>query len=321
MANAAVAAPFIIEGAIPGNVGLVPATITRSIPINASTEEYRARLRSGGTLRLKDTTFEIGELPEFGANRYAFMALDVLEMDNATIVTNGNTLALVVNVIKSNNSRIIAFRPEEKKAVSGANGGPGLPGRPGTPGDGGGLVSIHVIDRIEGTLNVELHGQDGGDGGHGGAGAPGARGVKGHKASSTIFGCSHGGGKGGTGLAGQGGGPGGQGGNGGQGGYLVLYNVGPTPLTAPAFNFAADPGRPGSGGRGGPGGAGGEGGEGGDGEGFCNGGPPGDRGPDGPNGFAGPNGFTAASGSLDAKNLDLEVVIRVTVGERPLLQT
>lgn len=154
MANAAAAAPFIIEAALPGNVALIPETITRSIPSKAITEEYRARLRSGGTLKLKDTTFEIGELPDFGANRYALMALDVLELDNSTIVTNGHTLALVANVIKSNNSRIVAFRPEEK----------------------GDLRSQWPSRTSRGARSPWREGASGGQGGNGGAGGEGGEG-------------------------------------------------------------------------------------------------------------------------------------------------
>ncbi len=155
---------------------MIPAEVTEAFPLEGTTKQFQARLKSGGTMELKDTTLVIGPEPSFATNGKTFYALDSVVLRNSTIVTNGNTVVIFCNKLVSNEGKIIAFSKraaEDAKAV----------GVAGKPGDSGGLVSIHVIQAIEGTISVDLTGQDGGKGAAGTTGAPGGKGAKGQDAA------------------------------------------------------------------------------------------------------------------------------------------
>lgn len=304
---------------IPVNVSMLPSEPREAIPVTITTDEFKARLKSGGTLVLDGNQLIIGE-PNFSEDKFLFLALDKLILRNgAGIVTGGNTAVIFVNELESENGAIVSFTQEKSKADTGANGSyAGAPGMPGKPGDSGGFVSIHVIKSLTGILHVDLRGQDGGDGGHGAQGSKGERGQNGEDSYTgpgnsfpfllTCVRQAKAGYKGGIGMPG---GNGGNGGSGGQGGIFQLINIGVAPIPQTSFTFKADPGMTGNGGNGGTGGEGGDGGSGGRGSIQCHGansGPQGDRGQNGAQGVSGQQG---AQGRAVVKNLDIEVVVRI----------
>lgn len=295
---------------------MLPKAFSEVIPLGIKEEEFKLRLREGGRWELSDGAVHIiGTGPNFGANSYSFYALDELVLNNGTIVTNGNTLVIFVNKLSSNNGKIVSFLPPHRKANRGVDGqSPGERARSGEPGDFGGFVSIHIIDNMEGTLEVDLSGQDGGDGGNGVQGIKGQRGQRGEDGVQGWgpFGipfCQRGGQDGGPGGIGGAGGNGGDGGVGGHGGILQLINVGANPVSAANYRFTASGAPSGIGGQPASGGPGGDGGEGGSGTLSCGGGHGGPIGPQGPSGVPGNQGAAGAPGRAIIKALPLELII------------
>jgi len=285
-------------------VTLISSEVRAPIESGLTPEQFRIRLASGGTVVLGGADLVIGS-PNLKKNDVTFLALDSLEMKRgARIVTGGNTLVIFVNKLISEDGSIVSFKDDTRGAASGGPGGPG------DSGVAGGLVSIHIVEKLTGILHVDLSGQDGGKGGDSTVlGAAGPNGSKGDQAISGTFGCSKGGGNGTPGAPGGIGGTGGDGGAAGAGGTLELFNVGGEPIPAASYTFSAKPGHGGAPGAGGPGGPGGKGGDGGDGAGFCNGGSPGANGGVGPVGAAGhPGSSEVASGNAIVKNMDLEII-------------
>ena len=188
----------------------------------------------------------------------------------------------------------------------------GKAGRLGNLAIRGGLLSIFVVQEFEGRLHVDLSGQDGGDGGMGVKGAQGARGARGQDAVTGDFGIGRKrpGTVGAKGYTGNPGGHGGNAGNGGHGGVLNLFNIGPAAIADASYSFVSNGGREGGSGTGGLGGDGGLGGEGGSGAGNCDGGPPGQRGDPGKEGDPGEKALRGADGTIVARNLDLELMLR-----------
>ena len=304
---------------IPLTLEATPPEVRAPVAITMTTDEFQARLKDGGTMELIDTTWRIGDGPDFSANRSAFMALDQLILRNSTIITNGNILTLMVNKLVSNGGKIISFSDKDRKAAVGADGASGgTAGNPGVPGDSGGVVSIHVIQDWEGTLSVDLSGQEGGDGGKGIKGLTGQSGVKGANAVSDGIYCRAGGQDGSSGGQGYPGGNGGQGGAGGQGGVLYLFRINEE-VGQGLYNFVSNGGPAGLSGEPGEGGDGGPGGEGGNGSGPCSGGHGGPTGPQGGRGQKFDRGLTAGNGQVIAKAINLEVAVRMaSSGNYPL---
>jgi len=306
--------------------GLVPIEVTAALPANLTEDDFKIRLNSGGTMELIDSHWVIGDA-DFTNHSVVFAALDKLSFKgNSGIVTNGNTLVLFVNDIESENAQILSFKDDTLKAPKAADGvNPGDGGGPGRPGIGGGNVSIHVVQTLNGILNFNLLGQDGGDGGQGVSGVQGVQGSPGTpcQAGVCLLGgfipvpvpcCKHDGGQGGKGGVGSPGGHGGDGGTAGGGGNVFLFNVGTAPLPAASFKFAARAGTPGNGGTGGAGGPGGPGGPGGDANTVCHGGNTGPVGDVGRHGDNGSPGSANASGSIVAQNLDLTTTLAQALG-------
>jgi hypothetical protein len=134
-------------------------------------------------------------------------------------------------------------------------------------------VELWTLD-MNGTIAVDLRGQDGGSGGRGGDGGDGGNGGEGSPAQGNDFWCNHGPGPGGNGGNGGRAGDSGPGGDGGPGGRFALFA--PQPVInafASGFFVSVD------GGQGGPGGIPGT---------------PGAAGNGGPVGFHGPKGCTKA---------------------------
>lgn len=297
---------------IPVTTDSMPAEARRSVPITLNENDFKARLRDGGTIELINTVWRIGEGPSYGQNTSQFFAADVLILKNASIVTNGNTLALFVNRLVSNNGKILSFADTDKKAATGANAtSSGQAGRPGNPGDSGGAVSIHVIQELEGTIAVDLSGQEGGNGGDGAKGSRGIAGVKGDSAVSDGLWCRRGGQDGSQGGPGNPGGNAGDGGPGGQGGTLFLFQVNKD-VGEGSYSFVANGGEGGFSGQPGEGGDGGPGGEGGNGSGACGGGHGGKDGSQGSSGEKNPNrGAKGGDGNVLAKSINIEVATRL----------
>jgi hypothetical protein len=273
---------------------LVPVEVLAKINSDINQADFRLRLKSGGTMRLDNSTWKLGE-PDFQANGLVFAALDVLELrNNSKIVTNGNTLVLFVNRFISEDGQIISFEDSLVKAKAGPHGqAVGEAGRPGMPGDNAGLVSIHVIEELDGIVHVNLRGQNGGDGGNGVTGAKGFTGSPGADSATAIGGfppiprCVRDATPGSKGGTGQPGGHGGDGGVGGSGGIFQLFNIGASPISDARYTFKASAGQGGTGGKGASGGPGGDGGPGGRGSLLCHGansGPVGDQGQKGDDG-------------------------------------
>ncbi len=260
-----------------------------------SKDKFAARLNNGGTVVL-DGVDAVWGTPDFQNNTYTFMALDSLQLKNkARIITGGNTLVIFVNRLVSEDGEILAFSGSDRKAANGSG-----PGASGKPGDGGGLVSIHVVQKVDGILHVDLTGEEGGDGQPGAGGGQGSKGIQGEDADWDAINCKHGGGNGGKGGVGTKGGRGGDGGSGGQGGSLELINVGKTAIPSAAYTFNAPAPKAGIPAPGAPGGPGGPGGGGGNGGGPCGGGSPGPQGDAGPKGDDGNAGSPCARAGSDS---------------------
>lgn len=296
---------------VPLTEAILPPEVTAHVPIDITTDQFAARLKDGGKMELVGTTWTIGQGPDFAGNRAAFIALDELILSDATIITNGNVLTIFCNKLVSNQGKIVSFTDAESTAEIGTRGTTsGQGGNSGQPGDSGGVVSIHVIEDIDGTIDVSLHGQNGGKGGDGAQGAQGGAGVKGANAVSDGLWCRAGGQDGSAGGIGFPGGRGGDGGPGGQGGVFYLFQINKA-VGNGSYRFAAKGGKGGAVGNPGVGGPGGPGGEGGNGSGACDGGHGGASGPNGSQGDPGTPGRDAGDGVATAKSIDLEVSIRV----------
>jgi hypothetical protein len=300
---------------------VLPSEVVKPIPIEITTDQFTARLKQGGTLTLDGTALTIAP-PSATKHAVAFMALDRLELKNgAKIITNGNVLSLFVNTLESEDGQILSFDPSTNKATKGpaAVKAAGAGGNPGDPGVSGGVVSVHVIQKLDGRLTVDLHGQDGGDGSDGQKGGTPGQASRGEDAQDgpggvlTVGWCKKGGSDGQPGYQGLQGGAAGAGGRGGDGGYFELINVGPQPIPAVSYSFSANPGTKGKVGTPGEGGDGGLGGIGGHGSTYCGGGRQGPTGPKGPGGPLPLTAPDAAPGNSLVRNLDMEVVIRSSV--------
>jgi len=293
----------------------LPDEVKAAIDRDISKLDFSLRLRAGGSVTLDKANLVIGE-PSYEKNTFAFIALDKLELKKGSkIITNGNTVAIFVNKLYSEEGcSIVSFLENDQRAKSGPSGNAaGESGHLGAPGDSGGVVAIHVIEELQGLLNVNLQGQDGGHGGNGVKGTTGAVGIRGGDAADSnwpVPGCKHGGSDGGKGYTGGPGGHGGNAGNGGHGGNFFLYNVGTAPIPQANYSFTAPSGKPGNPGIGGAGGDGGLGGDGGSGSTYCGGGRRGFNGDQGVNGDNGAQGVAGAVGTAIVKNLDLELTLR-----------
>lgn len=214
-----------------------------------------------------------------------------LDLDNSTIITQGQRVLLVGDSIRSNGGIILSFPSPNLNLLQSA------PGTKGIDGSSGGEVWLEV-DKIDLSgvrderLQIYLFGQRGGPGGNGNPGVPGGNGAPGANAADGFFNCSHGGTNGYPGANGSQGGPGGNGGRGGDGGVLKIFGKNREGLLS-SIDFHSVGGDGGPGGKGGVGGPGGRGGLGGSGSAFCSGGR---SGLDGAQGLGGPDGQTGPSG-------------------------
>jgi hypothetical protein len=212
----------------------------------------------------------------------AIIAVNILDLQNGTIVTNGSDVTIEAVKVLSSRGSIRSFEAP-----------PAQP--PSHPGPSGGRVTLVVYDKIVGRLNIDLAGSSGGAGNPGKVGAAGANGGPGENSSQGLFGCNHGGGSGGTGLPGGHGGDGEAGAPGGDGGTLAIQAKDPDVILR-SISFTAKAGAGGPGGPGGQGGSGGRGGPGGHGGGYCGGGQGGPDGPPGEPGHQGPAGSSGTDG-------------------------
>jgi hypothetical protein len=291
----------------------IPAETKAGFFITLPTSDFQARLQQGGSLQLSGEDLDLGDSdPDKGD--LVFMALDALELDHARIITGGKQVVIFVNRLTSQAGSIISYTDSQHKAARGADGsGTGQSGQAGAAGGGGGSVSIYVSESFDGSLRVDLRGQDGGDGGNGTVGANGSPGSNG-QAAVGFLGLTPAG-NGGDGSPGQHGGNGGNGGGGGGGGVLKLVNVGASPISDTSLSFSATGGQGGLGGQpaaGGIGGPGGSGGAGYSGSNFTL--SPGSPGAQGPNGAAGTAGLAGAPGSdgqATRNNVDFETLARL----------
>lgn len=304
------------------NFNALPVEAKLPIASGITPGDFALRLKAGGTVILDGMDTTIGAASPTSKG-FAFLALDRLELRHgARIITNGNTLVIFVNTLVSDNGKILSFDTGMQKAMAGAPAvGLGGSGNPGTTGLAGGLVSIHIIQSLEGQLHVALSGQTGGDGSAGNQGqkgSPGSRGADGQDGPLGVAGigwCKQGGQDGGPGGQGFAGGAGGSGGAGGDGGILELYNVGASPIPSSAYDFIANPGGGGSNGTGGPGGPGGDGGSGGSGTTYCGGGHGGSTGQTGNSGYTIPTPpSSGARGQLIVKAITLEQTVKNASG-------
>ncbi len=301
---------------------MLPVEARAEFDRNLNQDSFKIRLKEGGTIKFENVIMPIQTI-DVTRNALAFWACDVFEMVNSKIITNGNTVVIFCNKFKGDGAEVISFPSEQKKAPNGTSGiAPGANGNLGQLGDGGGLLSIHIIQEALGRIIVDISGQNGGDGGHAMDGSNGAKGPNGRDSHTTKVGVRVGippiaimecdteafpGGKGGTGQAG---GDAGNGGNGGSGGIFQLINVGDSPIDDAFFDFTSNPGIGGVGGRAGRGGLGGPGGDGGRGSAACHGanaGPVGDIGTEGTPGVKGADGQL---GQIIKRNLPLEIIIK-----------
>lgn len=305
---------------IPVNPSMLPNEVVKPIPIEITTDQFKARLKEGGTLTLDGNELVLGPA-DASKKSAAFLALDRLELKNgAKIITNGNVLTIFVNSIQSENGQIRSFTAASAKATGGpAATARGEDGHSGDPGSSGGVVSIHVIGELDGILNVDLQGQEGGNGSDGMQGVDLPQASRGRDAEDGPGGwltpgwCKHGGADGDPGKKGLQGGSAGAGGRGGDGGHFQLINVGSKPIPAANYTFSAEAGKNGTVGQPGKGGPGQKGGEGGHGSTWCSGGRAGGNGPDGDPGPVPQETSAAAPGTSAVKNLDLEVVVRSSI--------
>jgi hypothetical protein len=148
---------------------------------------------------------------------------------------------------------------DNRDGIDGAPGSPGANGRAGRQGRGAGVVELRVGGwRGEGTLTVDLRGQNGGSGQDGGRGGRGQAGARGAKAESGVVSCAKGPGTGGNGGPGGRGGNGGGGGDGGEGGLLYVSDAARRAFDLGHLQVEANGGRGGAAGSGGECGAPGE---------------------------------------------------------------
>lgn len=247
-------------------------------------DEFAARVRlatdEAPALHLKAATLSIGRpLP---ADRVAVIYGNELSLEGSSrVVTGGNNVALIGKRVQFGIGSVV-----ENPTPSSSAG-------PAQNGQSSGDVFVYALERVDGSLQVLLPGQDGGPGLDGAAGANGLSGAHGDNAASGLFDCQRGAGRGGDGQPGGDGLPGGVGGNGGNGGNVYFA----APETFEQFqgiSVVSPGGRGGPGGAGGSGGLGGKGGDGGSPVGLCSGGGP--RGTDAPNGSPGSPGARGADG-------------------------
>ncbi|MEM9557261.1 MAG: hypothetical protein AAGC60_23585 [Acidobacteriota bacterium] len=282
----------------------LPQSIRDPVPLNA--KEFNTRLAEGGRWEVNgDITLAP---PDPTLNRKFLMALDELDLSGGgRIITNGHTLVLIVNRLKSGQGQVVSFLEDNREGAEGQSATTqGGHGGAGGRGDDGGTVSIHIVQDLEGFLTVELPGQNGGVGGDGNKGETGPKGPDGAKGKSNAFDCRSGGENGKKGGKGYPGGRGGDGGPAGAGGNLFIYTIG-EPLSEAQYSFVGPAGEPGIPGSGGAGGDGGRGGKRGGGDGHCEGGKKdGDRGDAGAAGGDGSPGAIAADGTAIVEGLELE---------------
>jgi hypothetical protein len=291
----------------------LPEEVTRPLPLGISEDDFKVRLAESGRWTFEGDLL-LAPAPDPAVKKTYTFVFDLLEIKNgAHIITNGNNLVLIVNRLNIGNGSIIAFQAKDKVAAAGANGtSPGEPGQPGARGVGAGTVSIHVIQQLNGFLDVDLTGQAGGPGGSGAQGAAGAAGSEGTKGLSGLLDCRQGGGNGGNGGRGNPGGNAAPGGTGGDGGTLHVYTIGKDPLPAASYRLVAEAGPGGTKGAPGAGGAGGVGGRRGGGDGHCKGGEKdGDPGPVGPSGYVAQDGPSGTKGSAIVEALNLQALLKV----------
>jgi hypothetical protein len=229
---------------------------------------------------LPDLIIDGGKVTLGGSGENRTLTVARLKLNNGGIVTNGAHLTINANVIESNGGFIDSFLP-------------GVTAKLGDKGANGGRVTLHIGERIRGSLAVALGGQSGADGTKGPPGGAGGAGGQGENASSSLFDCSHGPGAGQPGQRGGNGGDGSAGGAAGNGGSLVIVAEHPDQI-ASSISFTNPAGIPGNGG---PGGERGPGGPGGSSNGHCHGtGPAGGSGPPGDPGKVGPAGAKGIDG-------------------------
>ena len=263
----------------------LPPRMVTPIAENADSRSILRELTRKGSLTLDGSELVVGPP---GGNVSLTIAVHTLTLAHgARIVTNGNTLTIQAITLVGGGS-IISFRPEDLTPEAAGVGQVGIPGYP------GGTLYLDIFKGFNGTLEINLTGQNGGAGGPGAAGSGGPVGPRGSNAVEGLFDCRSGGQDGGPGGQGGSGQAGGDGGNGGNGGDLLFSKSLSGQLSQ--IHLIATGGSPGYGGLGGPGGPGGPGGEGGSGSARCGGGrggsqgPPGLKGPDGSKGKPGKDG-------------------------------
>lgn len=286
--------------------------------------EVWSELNSKGTLRIKDGVYLVDENVD-----KMLLTFHMLELDNATIITNSSNLTILCNEFKFNNAQILSFDKEAVKVKKLDNTmQAGENGKDGKDGLDGGNVTFFTTDKIHATgrLKIHLGGQDGGDGTDGADGAKGATGARGRNCSDGGYQCKRDCGNGHKGGKGQKGGDGGQGGDGGNGGKFDFRFHGYQLPNEFIFDFTGKGGHGGNGGYAGAGGAGGTGGRAGAmGCGaFCHGrcypGPTGDRGENGINGQSGQRG---ADNYLVNANFDIQYLktYLTAISDKKLLKT
>jgi hypothetical protein len=293
--------------------GDLPQEVTQPIPLGMSQGDFKVRLAESGRWVFEGDIL-LAPAPDPAVRKTYTFVFDSVELRNgARIVTNGNNLVIIANKLNVGNGKIVAFQDKDKAAHAGQSGpGASEPGQPGERGIGAGTVSIHVIQQVNGFLDVDLSGQAGGAGGNGAKGARGARGADGSKGLSTLFDCRQGGGNGNPGGQGTPGGNAGNGGPGGDGGTLHIYTIGKDPLPNASYRLTAAGGAGGQKGSPGDGGDGGDGGHRGGGDGHCKGGDSdGAMGPAGPVGFAAKDSPKGIDGTAIVEAINLEAMLKV----------
>jgi hypothetical protein len=244
--------------------------IFRHEPKGASETERVASLSNYPALRIQTSVISLNPDESY------YLAANRLELNSATIRTNGGSLTIEVGELSTNASRIESFDTQQMN--------PSLLGR------GGGNVKLIVHQRMSGAqLVVNLNGAPGVPGQQGNQGSPGGAGDPGEDAASHLFDCAHGAGNGQRGRDGGPGGNGTAGGPGGDGGVLTLRgHIDPSDIDARTQGAHG-----GTGGAAGLGGQGGPGGHGGSARGLCNG-----SGQTGPSGGVGTPGLAGANGPI-----------------------
>ena len=291
----------------------LPEEVTKPIPLGISQNDFKVRLAESGKWTFGGDVL-LAPAPDPVLKKTYTFVFDKLEIkDGARIITNGNNLVLIVNRLDIGNGSIVAFQDKDKVSAAGSNGaGSGEPGQPGARGVSGGTVSIHVIQQVNGFIDVDLTGQIGGPGGNGAKGSKGARGNDGSKGLSTLLDCRQGGGNGDDGRPGNPGGNAAPGGTGGDGGTLHIYTIGKDPLPVASYRFTGNGGAGGTKGLPGEGGDGGDGGQRGGGDGHCRGGDhDGGPGPRGRAGFMASDGPSGTKSAAIVEALNLEALLKV----------